>query len=123
MGGDSNRPRRVAELLRRELATLIRHELKDPRAHGVTITAVDVSPDLSSAKVYVTTLGAPEAARESVAALNHAAQFLRHRLLGRLVLRGVPQLQFRYDESLERGRELTDLIERAVAENHGHKPE
>ena len=123
MRGDSNRPRRVAELLRRELATLIRHELKDPRARGVTITAVDVSPDLSSAKVYLTTLGAPEAAKESVAALNHAAQYLRHRLLARLVLRGVPQLQFRYDESVERGRVLTDLIERAVAENGGHKPE
>ncbi|MDX1486631.1 MAG: 30S ribosome-binding factor RbfA [Acidiferrobacterales bacterium] len=123
MRGDSNRRRRVAELLRRELATLIHHELNDPRAHGVTITAVDVSPDLSSAKVYLTTLAAPEAAKKSVVALNHAAEYLRHRLIERLVLRGVPHLRFRYDESIERGRVLTDLIERAVAENGGHKTE
>ncbi len=73
--------------------------------------------------MYFTVLGTPEAARESALALNHAEQYLRHQLLGRLVLRGVPRLQFRYDESVERGRALTDLIERAVAENGGHKTE
>ena len=122
MRGDSNRRRRVAELLRRELATLLQRELNDPRVHGVTITAVDVSSDLSSAKVYFTTLAAPESARASASALNHAAGYLRRQLLRRLVLRGIPQLQFRYDESVERGRALTDLIDRAMAENGPTSP-
>ncbi|MFQ5935879.1 MAG: 30S ribosome-binding factor RbfA [Acidiferrobacterales bacterium] len=117
MPSDPNRRRRVAELVKRELASLIQHELHDPRVHGITITDVEISPDLSSAKVYFTSLGGDQAVKQSTAALNRAARFLRHHLMDRLVLRGVPQLRFMYDDSVEKGAALSGLIERAVAED------
>ncbi len=123
MPGDSNRRRRVAELLKRELAVLIQQELDDPRVHGVTITAVEVSADLSSAKVYFTTLAEGEDAARTAVALNRAAGFLRRVLRGRVVLRGVPQLRFRFDESVRKGAALTGLIERAIAEDSEHQVE
>jgi ribosome-binding factor A len=123
MPGDSNRRRRVAELLKRELAVLIQQELDDPRFHGVTITAVEVSADLSSARIYFTTLAEDEEAAKSAAALNKAAGFLRRALMGRVVLRGVPQLKFRFDESVKKGMALAGLIERAVAEDSKRKAE
>jgi ribosome-binding factor A len=121
MPGDSNRRRRVAELLKRELAILVQQELDDPRVHGVTITAVEVSADLSSAKIYFTTLAEGEEAAQ--AALNKAAGFLRRALMRRVVLRSVPQLRFRFDESVKKGAALTDLIERAIAEDSEHQVE
>ena len=80
MAGDSNRRRRVAELLKRELAILVQQELDDPRVHGVTITAVEVSADLSSAKIYFTTLAEGEEVERAAVALNKAAGFLRRAL-------------------------------------------
>lgn len=123
MPGDSNRRRRVAELLKRELAVLIQQELDDPRFHGVTITAVEVSADLSSARIYFTTLAEDEAVAQSAAALNKAAGFLRRALMSRVVLRGVPQLKFRFDESVKKGMALAGLIERAMAEDSERKAE
>lgn len=123
MAGDSNRRRRVAELLKRELAILVQQELDDPRVHGVTITAVEVSADLSSAKIYFTTLAEGEEVERAAVALNKAAGFLRRALLHRVVLRSVPQLRFRFDDSVKKGAALTGLIERAVAEDSEHKIE
>jgi ribosome-binding factor A len=123
MPGDSNRRRRVAELLKRELAVLVQQELDDPRVHGVTITAVEVSADLSSGKIYFTTLAEGEEAAQAALALNKAAGFLRRALRGRVVLRAVPQLRFRFDESVKKGVALTGLIERAIAEDSEHKAE
>ena len=105
----------MGEQLKRELAQLIHDELQDPRLGMVTVSAVQVSRDLAHAKVYVTVLGRDGAQAESLQVLNHSAGFLRH-LLGRcLILRSIPQLHFVYDESVERGRHLTALIEQAVA--------
>jgi ribosome-binding factor A len=123
MAGDSNRRRRVAELLKRELAILVQQELDDPRVHGVTITAVEVSADLSSAKIYFTTLAEGEEVEQAAVALNKAAGFLRRALLQRVVLRSVPQLRFWFDESVKRGAALTRLIERAIAEDSEHEIE
>ena len=123
MPGDSNRRRRVAELLKRELAILVQQELDDPRVHGVTITAVEASADLSSAKVYFTTLAEGEEASRTAVALNRAAGFLRRALKSRVVLRGVPELRFRFDESVSKGAALAGLIERAIAEDSEHKVE
>ena len=123
MPGDSNRRRRVAELLKRELAILVQQELDDPRVHGVTITAVEVSADLSNAKIYFTTLAEDEETAKTVVALNKAAGFLRRALMRRVVLRSVPQLRFRFDESVKKGAALTGLIERALAEDSEHKVE
>ena len=114
MHQETNRPRRVAHLLQREVADLIRREVNDPRVQHVTITGVDVSRDLSQAKVYFTCLDRDTDAVEAEKALNHASGYLRHHLKARLDLRGVPHLRFVYDESVERGAHISELIDRAV---------
>ena len=122
MHKDSNRPRRVAELIRRELAMLIPREFDDPHAHQITLTGAEVSPDLASARVYFSLLAGSAEAKQVAKALNHAAGFLRHALRGRVDLkRGVPELRFVFDESLERGARIDSLIEQAIAEDKTHK--
>jgi ribosome-binding factor A len=120
MRKDSNRPRRIAELIQRELVAVIERELHDPRVTRLTITAVDVAPDLTHAKVYITQLGGAARSAGTLAALNHAAGFLRTALARRVVLRGMPELRFLYDSSVEQGARLTSLIERALAEDRTH---
>jgi len=100
-------------LLKREMAILIQRELGDARARGVTLTAVEVARDLSSAKVYLTCPGGAQEARQTVPMLNKAAGYLRRRLKERLVLRYIPELRFLFDESLERGVRISRLIEQA----------
>jgi len=110
---------RIGELLQRELAELILREIKDPRVQRVTVTSVDVSPDLSHAKVLISVLGAEAPQPGVVHALNHAAGFLRHELGRRLQLRSIPELRFSYDETLDRAARLEALIARANARAQG----
>jgi ribosome-binding factor A len=114
---DYPRSRRIAEQIQRELADIIRFELKDPRVGMITLTDVEVTEDNAFATVYFTHLGDAAATEETLAALEHAAGFLRRQLAGRLKLRTVPQLRFRYDVSIERGARVSRLIEAAVAED------
>lgn len=123
MPKEYGRNRRVGELLQRELATLIPLEVSDPRVGDITVTGVEVSRDLSTARVFVSRLGGEVLAEQSVAALNHAAGFLRRSLRERTTLRAVPALHFHYDASLERGSRLSNLIDRAVAADHKKEPE
>lgn len=116
MRKDTGRTRKIGELLQRELAVLIARELNDPRVAQVTLTAVDVAPDLSHAKVYLTHLGGADAAKISVDVLNRAGGFLRQALRERVILRHVPQLRFRYDASVEQGDAIERLLARARAE-------
>jgi ribosome-binding factor A len=111
----SQRAQRVADQIQRELAQLLRDELKDPRVGRVTITTVEVSPDLSHAKVFFTHLAGREHGAETADALQHAAGFLRTELSHRLGLYSVPQLHFAYDDSIEAGLRLARLIDEAVA--------
>ena len=118
---ESNRPRRVAELLKRELALIIPRELDHPLAHRITLTHAEAPRDMSSVKIYFTLLdGGAAAAKEAAKVLNHAAGFLRHALRGRVVLRAIPELRFHYDESVARGARLTSLIDQAIAEDKEH---
>lgn len=97
--------------MHRELAELLRSELKDPRVGMVGIHEVQVSRDLAVAKVYVGLLmGGVEEARASVAALNQAASFLRKELGRRMRLRSVPEIRFVYDDSSERGARISQLL-------------
>ncbi len=114
------RSARAADQIQRILSELIRTELKDPRVHMVTITDVEVSVDMSHAKVFVTTLDAPDHRAGTIAGLQHAAGFLRSALSRRLSLRTVPQLHFVYDESVERGTRLSRLIDESVKEDQAH---
>jgi len=118
MPREYERSSRIAEQLQRELSELIRRQVKDPRVHLVTVTDVDVSPDLANAKVLISVLGAEGPQPEVVAALNHAAGFLRHALGRTLKLRSIPELRFRYDDTLDRAARLDALITRANAPTH-----
>jgi ribosome-binding factor A len=112
MPREYSRARRIEEQMQRLLVDLIRREVKDPRVGAVTVTGVQVSPDLSHAKVFFT--GGGDAAAVQ-AALGHAAGFLRRELKHALGMRQVPELHFTIDESIERGARLSQLIDQAVA--------
>ncbi|MFZ5466493.1 MAG: 30S ribosome-binding factor RbfA [Pseudomonadota bacterium] len=108
------RHQRVADQIQRELAQLIRDEVRDTRLGMLTLTAVRVSPDLSHAKVFFTTMD-PEQKTVALEVLGGAAPHLRS-LLGRLMrLRITPQLHFVYDESIERGAHMSAVISAALA--------
>jgi ribosome-binding factor A len=113
----SSRSARIGDEIQRELSQLLRDEVKDPRVGKVTVTHVEVTPDLSHAKVLVTDLAGREHGDETVAALSRTAGFLRSALAHRLSLYTVPQLSFVYDDSIESGLELSRLIDQAVAED------
>src|SRR4030065_2743620 len=99
MQKDSNRPRRVADLTRRELAMLPPRELDDPHAHQITITGAEVSRDMSSARIYYSLLSGAAEAKQTTKSLNRAAGFLRHALMERVSLGAVPGLGCYFDES------------------------
>ena len=111
----SARTSRIADQIQRELAELVRLEVRDPRVGMVTLTGVELSRDQSHAKVFFTTLGGPAAADEALEGLERAAGFLRSQLAHRLTIRKVPELHFAFDESVERGMRLSKLIDEAVA--------
>lgn len=104
------RPRKVADQIQRELSEVIRRELGDPRLNLVTLTAVDAAPDLSHAVVYFTCLERAQAEAAEVV-LRKAAGFLRSQLARRIKLYTTPELRFKYDESVERGARLSQLID------------
>ena len=107
---------RIADQIQRELAEIIRTELRDPRVGSmVTLTGVEMSRDQSHAKVFFTVLGAESAAKDAAEGLQRAAGFLRSELAHRLSTRSVPELHFHFDESVERGVRLSRLIDEAVA--------
>jgi ribosome-binding factor A len=112
------RPQKVADLIQRELSDLLRREVRDPRVGMVTITSVDVSPDLSHAKVFFTIL---EKEKKDLTAqgLQRAASFLRAQLSRRMSMYTTPELRFVYDESVERGDRLSQLIDSVVPPKNG----
>ena len=107
---NSGRPQKLGDLIQRELSELLQRELRDPRVGMVTITAVDVSPELSHAKIFFTILG-KENLKQTTAGLQRAAGFLRSQLARRIKLYTTPELRFEYDESVERGDRLSRLID------------
>ncbi|HJN94418.1 MAG TPA: 30S ribosome-binding factor RbfA [Gammaproteobacteria bacterium] len=130
----SSRVQRVADQIQRELAMLIQMEVNDPRIGMVSVTSVSVSRDLGHANVYVTvlntmtgsdelndsTLAAPGELdkleiEENLKALRKASGYLRSMLAKRIELRSIPKLQFHYDESVQRGQQLSNLIDDALA--------
>lgn len=120
MAKEYSRTQRIGDQMQRELAQLIQREIKDPRLGLVTITAVDVSRDLSHAKVFITVLGADDDAdviERSLHILKDASGFLRMQLGKAMKLRSIPALHFVYDASVRRGADLSALIERAVAQD------
>ena len=114
MPREFSRTLRVAEQIQRDLAEMLRLEVKDPRIGMVTLTGVEVTNDYAHAKVFFTTLGDEERISAATEGLERAAGFLRHELGHRIKLRSIPQLHFVYDNSVERGARLSQLIDAAV---------
>lgn len=121
MPREFNRSERVAGTLRRELAQLIQKEVKDPDVGFVGLSDVEVSRDISHAKIFVTVFESDKAV-SSIKALNKAAGYLRKRLGQEMRIRSVPQLHFEHDASVETGLQMDRLIETAVASDR-HPPE
>jgi ribosome-binding factor A len=106
----TRRTRQVGEMLREELDDIIRREVKDPRIGFMSITNVDVPPDLRSARVYVSVLGTEQERIDTLDALRSAAGFIRHHLKPRLRMRQIPDLEFRDDRSMEYAEQISATI-------------
>jgi len=114
----TRRTERINDQLREEISDLLWRELKDPRIGGlVTITEVDVTPDLSHAKVFVSVMGTAEEKASTLRALTAAARFLQRELLRRLTIRRMPELEFMPDDSMERGARILSLLDQ-TKEDH-----
>lgn len=123
MKRSSPRAHRVGDQIQRELADLLANEVKDPRVGPVTITGVDVSSDLSHATVRFTHLAGKDKAEAAEHALARTAGFLRSELGHRLNLYSVPQLHFVYDDTIEAGMRMSQLIDEAIAADKKHPPD
>jgi len=108
--------RRVDEAVREVLSDAIAHEVKDPRVGFVTVTAVETSPDLRSARVFVSVLGSETVRRRSLDGLESAHGYLQKRVAGELRLKHTPALHFLYDDSTDRGMRIAELLDAEAAE-------
>ncbi|RYV03358.1 30S ribosome-binding factor RbfA [Shewanella sp. OPT22] len=115
MAKEFSRTRRIGQQLQQELAMVIQRDMKDPRIGMVTVNDVDVSRDLSFAKVYVTFFDEnPEQIQEKLAALTKASGYIRSLVAGRMKLRVMPELKFEYDSSLVEGMRMSTLVTEVV---------
>ena len=110
---------RVAELIRADMSEIISKEVKDPRLHSVTVTAVKISDDLRNAKIYFVEMGKDECSEDTRVGLDKATSFVRRELGRRLQLRFVPELMFIHDTSFGYGNHIEKLL--AQINNQGKK--
>ncbi len=118
----SSRPERVGGQIRTEITEMLSREIKDPGIGFVTVTDVKVSADLQHARVYYTTLGDEKGRRDSARALDRAAPFIRRQLAHRLRLRRTPELQFFFDDSIERHDRLERILQEIQEERESRPP-
>jgi ribosome-binding factor A len=118
----SSRPERVGGQIRSEITEMLSREIKDPGIGFVTVTNVKVSADLQHARVYYTTLGEEGARRDSARALDRAAPYIRRQLAHRLRLRRTPELQFFFDDSIERHDRLERILQEIQQERESRPP-
>lgn len=116
------RASRVGDLILREIADLVMKKLKDPRIAGITLTGVDVSRDLKHAKVYFSLIGDEKTVRQAQAGLDSAKGFIKREIGLRVELRHLPDLTFKHDPSLEKGRQMETLLQR-IKEDDSAGPE
>lgn len=106
----TNRMESVGRELQREIATILREEIDDPLIGFVTITGVDMSPDLKHARVYYSVIGSEEEKRESSRGIRRAAKYIRGLIAERMELRYVPTLRFEFDETPQRAQRIERLL-------------
>jgi ribosome-binding factor A len=121
--GQGSRPERVADQIRAEVTTMISRELRDPAVGFVTVTRVQVSPDLQHARVYYTSLGDETARRNTGRALDRAAGFMRRQIGQRLRLRRAPEIHFHFDESIDHQSRVERLLKEIADERAERGPE
>lgn len=110
------RPERVAETIKREMAEILANRLRDPRLGGmISVTDVEVTQDLSLARVFVSVLAPDDVRDRALEALTHSAGFVRHELAPRLGLREVPEIRFLLDSSIQRGARVEELLRRIAS--------
>ena len=112
---------RINEEVRRELAQIIRNEIKDPRIHAMTsISSVEVAPDLKTCKVYISVLGDEQAQKDSLEGLKSAAGYVRKCLAQSLNLRNTPEIRFILDQSIAYGVEMSKKIDDLIRQEDGN---
>ena len=109
---------RVAELLKEEISRIIREDVNDPRIGFISITRVEISPDLEIAKVGISILGDEDKKKESMRGLQSATSFIRGKLGHLLEMRTVPEIRFVRDDSLEKGSQVLGIISKLKKEEH-----
>lgn len=114
MAREYARSDRVADQIQRELARLIQRDMSDPRLELLSVSAVEVTRDLAYATVYVSSLTEKTSHKDILSVLHKANGFLRRELGKAMRLRIVPELKFKYDESIEKGMSMAKLIDDAV---------
>ncbi|TNJ66152.1 30S ribosome-binding factor RbfA [Paenibacillus hemerocallicola] len=110
---------RVGEQIKKELSQILQSELKDPRVGFITVTGVDVTNDLSQAKVFLSVLGTEQQKEDSLKAIAKATGFIRSELSKRIRLRITPELQFQFDSSIEYGSRIDELLNKINNGNTG----
>ena len=116
----SHRKDRVAEEIKRELAEIIREDMKDPRVKGlVSVTHVETSRDISAATIYLSCLGDADAQNDTIKAFKQAAGFIRGELAKRMTLRFMPELLFKLDHSIQHGARINELLNQQVNQQGG----
>ncbi|MFC5448385.1 30S ribosome-binding factor RbfA [Paenibacillus aestuarii] len=101
---------RVGEQIKKELSQIVQSELKDPRIGFLTVTGVDVTNDLSLARVYLSVMGTEEEKAATLKALSAGAGYIRSELGKRIRLRKIPELQFKFDASIDYGSRIDNLL-------------
>ncbi len=113
----SRRIERLAEAVKQEVSKIILYGLKDPRISFVTVTHVEISPDLRRAKVYISIMGDESAQRKTLRGLEHAKGFIQTELGANLKMRYTPHLSFFLDESIKRSMHISKIIDQAIKGN------
>ena len=115
---------RINGEVQKELSTIIRNEIKDPRIHPMTsVMAVEVAPDLKTCKAYISVLGEKEAKEATIKGLKSAEGYIRRQLAHNMNLRKTPEIRFILDESIEYGVTMSKLIDDIAKKDQSHKQE
>lgn len=116
---NKTRIRRIASELKKEISVLINQDLKDSRIAPITsITEIDLTDDLQSAKVYISVLGSQKEKEDTMEALEHSKGFIKKELGNRMNLRHIPQLYFILDEQLEKAMKMDKLISEVIKKDN-----
>lgn len=107
----STRQEKLCQLLKEEISDILRREIKDPRLGFFTIIDAEITPDLRHAKIFVSIMGTEEERKQSMEVLKHAQHFVRLEFGKRVRMKVLPDIQFKPDESVNRGVRMQELLE------------